>query len=140
MACIRFSRESAQHRKDLICWLGQPVRITVETLPGQDGGLVVLALTPLEGFIHLVADPADCIKQYGPYHVSLCQKALVSQSDLDELREAWDGQEVTLPISCVRGEGCMELDACPLTESKLIRTMHDQPDAWYKDRTFQISG
>ena len=86
MACIRFSRESAQHRKDLICWLGQPVRITVETLPGQDGGLVVLALTPLEGFIHLVADPADCIKQYGPYHVSLCQKALVSQSDLDELR------------------------------------------------------
>ena len=59
MACIRFSEESARRRKDLICWLGQPVRIDVETW----GGLVVLTLTPLEGFIHLVADPEACIKE-----------------------------------------------------------------------------
>ena len=31
MACIRFPQENAGHHRDLICWLGQPVRITVET-------------------------------------------------------------------------------------------------------------
>ncbi len=85
MACIRFSEESARRRKELICWLGQPVRIDVGTWPGQEGGLVVLTLTPLEGFIHLVADPAACIREYGSYHVSICQRKLVSQSELDEL-------------------------------------------------------
>ena len=67
MTGIRFSEERAWRRKDLICWLGQPVRIDVETR----GGLVVLTLTPLEGFIHLVADPAACIREYGSYHVSI---------------------------------------------------------------------
>ena len=30
MACVRFTEDIASHRKDLICWLGQPVRVKVE--------------------------------------------------------------------------------------------------------------
>ena len=123
MACVRFDEDIASHRKDLICFLGQPVRVSVEVWPGTEGGLVVLSLTPLEGFIHLVADPDDCIREFGPYHVSICQRELVSQSELDELREALDGIEETLPISWVSGDCCMELADCPLTEG-LIHELH----------------
>jgi hypothetical protein len=136
MACIRFSEESARRRKDLICWLGQPVRIDVETWPG---GLVVLTLTPLEGFIHLVADPAACIREYGSYHVSICQRELVSQSELDELCKTWGGLEIVIPVSHVSGEGCMEIGG-PLAENRLIRELHHQPGAWYTERPLHISG
>ena len=136
MACIRFSEESARRRKDMICWPGQPVRIDVETW----GDLVVLALTPLEGFIHLVADPEACIREYGSYHISLCQRELVSQSELDELCKTWSGLEIAIPISYVSGEGCMELGTCPLAENRLIRELHHQPDAWYYDRPLHLSG
>jgi len=139
MACIRFSEESARRRKDLICWLGQPVRIDVETWPGQEGGLVVLTLTPLEGFIHLVADPAACIREYGSYHVSTCQRELVSQSELDELCKTWGGLEIVIPVSHVSGEGCMEIGG-PLAANKLIRELHHQPGAWYTERPLHISG
>ena len=139
MACVRFTEDIASHRKDLICLLGQPVRVKVEVWPAAEGGLVVLSLTPLEGFIHLVADPDDCIREFGPYHVSICQRELVSQSELDELREALDGIEETLPISWVSGDGCMELADCPLTEG-LIHELHYQPDAWYHARPLHISG
>ena len=140
MACTRFPAELAWSRKVLIRFLGQPVRISVEVWPGQDDGLVVLVLTPLEGFIHLVTNSEACIDEYGPYHVSICQKTLVSDSNLDELRNVWHGLEVTLPISWVSGEGCMELDTCPLTEDRLIYELHHHEDAWYKDRPFHISG
>ena len=139
MACVRFTEDIASRRKDLICWLGQPVRVSVEVWPGAEGGLVVLSLTPLEGFIHLVADPEACIREYGPYHISICQRALVSQAELDELRQAWDGIEIVLPIYWVSGEGCMELDTCPLTDG-LVRELHYHPEAWYNDRPFHISG
>ena len=99
----------------------------------------MLSLTPLEGFIHLVADPDDCIREYGPYHISLCQRELVSQSELDQLHAAWDGTETTLPVSWVSGDGCMELDTCPLTEG-LVRELHDHPEAWYHALPLHISG
>ena len=139
MTCIRLPADIASHRKDLICWIGQPVRVKVETWPGEEGGLVVLALTPLHGFVHLVTDPEACVREYGPYHISICQRALVSQAELDELRQAWDDVEITLHISWVSGDGCMELDAGPLTEG-LIRELHDHPEAWYNDRPLHISG
>ena len=139
MACVRLPQDIARHRKDLICWLGQPVRVNVEVWPAAEGGLLVLALTPLHGFVHLVTDPEACVREYGPYHICICQRALVSQAELDELRQAWDGNETTLPISWVSGDGCMELDNCPLTEG-LVRELHDQPDAWYNDQPFHISG
>ena len=139
MVCVRFPDATAAHCKKLICWLGQPVRIRVEVLGGWDG-LVALTLTPLEGFIHLVADPEDCIREYGPYHVSICQRALVSDAKMEQLRQAWDGLEMTLTISYVSGEGCMELGSCPLTEDRLIRELHCHRDAWYHDRPLHISG
>ena len=139
MVGVRFPDATAAHRKALICWLGQPVRIRVEVLPGWDG-LVAHTLRPLEGFIHLVADPEACVREYGPYHLSICQRALVSDSEMEELRRAWDGLEITLPVSHVSGEGCMELGSCPLTEDVLIRELHHHQDAWYRDRPFHISG
>ena len=66
--------------------------------------------------------------------------ALVSDDELLRLRQAWGGLETTLPISHVRGEGYMELDRCPLTEDGLMRALHHDPDAWYTDRPFHISG
>ena len=135
MTGIRFSEERAWRRKDLICWLGQPVRIDVETR----GGLVVLTLTPLEGFIHLVVDPAACIREYGSYHVSICQRELVSQSELDELCKTWGGLEIVIPVSHVSGEGCMEIGG-PLAENRLIRELHYQHGAWYTERPLHISG
>ena len=135
MACIRFSEESARRRKDMICWLGQPVRIDVEAW----GDLVVLALTPLEGFIHLVADPEACIREFGAYHISICQRELVSQSKLDELCKTWGGLEIVIPVSHVSGEGCMEIGGT-LAENRLIRELHHQPGAWYTERPLHISG
>ena len=76
MACIRFPADLAWSRKVLITRLGQPVWISGEVWPGQEEGLVVLALTPLEGSIHLVTNPEACISEHGPYHVSICQKSL----------------------------------------------------------------
>ena len=139
MACIRFTEDIARQRKDLIRFLGQPVSVKVEVWPGEEGGLLVLALTPLEGFIHLVADPDDCISEFGPYHISICQRALVSQAELDELHAAWDGVETALPITWVYSEGYMELDTCPLTDG-LVSELHYHPEAWYTDRSLHISG
>ena len=135
MAGIRFSEERARRRKDLICWLGQPVRVDVETW----GDLVVLALTPLEGFIHLVADPEACIREFGAYHISICQRELVSQSNLDELCKTWSGLETVVQVSYVSGEGCMEIGGT-LAANRLINELHYQPGAWYTERPLHISG
>ena len=138
MACVRFPDDVAERRKRLIEWLGQPVRVNVDVLPwGED--FVVLTITPLHGFIHLVTDPEACIREFGAYHVSLCQRSLVSASEMAQLHRTWSGVELTLPIAYVSGEGCLELDACELTEDPLIRALHDNPQAWYFDRPLHIS-
>jgi hypothetical protein len=140
MAGIRFAEDIARQRKDTICRLGQPVRISVDVWPSEEeGGLIVLSLTPLANFLHLVADPDACIREYGPYHVSLCQRALATEEELDKLRQELDGKETTLPIAYVSGEGCMELGACSITEG-LARELHDREGAWYRDRPMHISG
>ena len=140
MAGIRFAEDIARQRKDTICRLGQPVRISVDVWPSEEeGGLIVLSLTPLANFLHLVADPDACIREYGPYHVSLCQRALATEEELDKLRQELDGKETTLPIAYVSGEGCMELGACSLTKG-LARELHDREGAWYRDRPMHISG
>ena len=140
MAGIRFADDIARQRKDTICRLGQPVRISVDVWPSEEeGGLIVLSLTPLANFLHLVADPDACIREYGPYHVSLCQRALATEEELDKLRQELDGKETTLPIAYVSGEGCMELGACSLTKG-LARELHDREGAWYRDRPMHISG
>ena len=140
MAGIRFAEDIARQRKDTICRLGQPVRISVDVWPSEEeGGLIVLSLTPLANFLHLVADPDACIREYGPYHVSLCQRALATEEELDKLRQELDGKESTLPIAYVSGEGCMELGACSITEG-LARELHDREGAWYRDRPMHISG
>ena len=139
MAGIRFAEDIARQRKDAICRTGQPVRISVDVWGQDEGGLIVLSLTPLNDFIHLVADPDDCIREYGPYHVSLCQRAVATEEELDKLREEWDGVETTLPIAYVSGEGCMELDTCSITE-ELAGELHYREGAWYRDRPMHISG
>ena len=139
MAGIRFAEDIARQRKDAICRTGQPVRISVDVWGQDEGGLIVLSLTPLNDFIHLVADPDACIREYGSYHVSLCQRALATEEELDKLRQELDGKESTLPIAYVSGEGCMELGACSITEG-LARELHDREGAWYRDRPMHISG
>jgi hypothetical protein len=129
----------ARAKKDAICRLGQPVRIRVDVWGEDECGIIVLILTPLDNFVHLVADVDACIREHGPYHVSLCQRALASQSELDKLHAELDGVETTLPIAYVSGEGCMELDTCSITEG-LARELHDREGAWYRDRKMHISG
>ena len=138
MACVRFPDDVAERRKRLIEWLGQPVRVNVDVLPwGED--FVVLTITPLHGFIHLVTDPEACIREFGAYHVSLCQRSLVSASEMAQLHRTWNGVELTLPIDHVSSDGCLELGKCALTEDSLIRVLHYHPQAWYCDRFFHIS-
>ena len=135
----RFEPDEAWERKCAIRERGQPVRVTVEVWAEDEGGLLVFSLAPLEGFVHLVVDPDACIKEFGAYHVSICQMALVSPSEMAELRTSLDNLEITLPISWVSGEGCMELGDCPLTEG-LPKALHDNPEAWYCNRPMHISG
>jgi len=139
MAGVRFPDDVARERKDAICRAGQPVRISVEVWGEAEGGLIVLSLTPLPDFIHLVVDPVECIREYGAYHVSLCQRALATDDEMDQLRMEWDGVELVLPIAYISGEGCMELGDCPLTAG-LARNLHDRPGAWYSTRPLHISG
>lgn len=139
LPCVRFADEEAHRRKWQIRSHGQPVRLSVETMSGDDG-LVAITLTPLEGFVHLVQDPERCIREYGPYHVSVCQRSLVSDDAMDQLWQRWNDVETVLPIDWVSGEGCMELGKCPLTDDPLIRDLHYHPEAWYYDRPFHISG
>ena len=137
MVCIRFADDEAIRRKAQIVEVGQPARLEVCVL---DGALVALVVHPLEGFIHLVQDPEECIAAYGPYHISIAQVELVTEETLAELSARWDGMEVVLPICNVRNEGYMELGECPLSRDPVIRALHDHKEDWYRDRTLHISG
>ena len=70
MVCIRFADDEAIRRKAQIVEAGQPARLEVCVL---DGALVALVVHPLEGFVHLVQDPDECIRDFGAYHISLAQ-------------------------------------------------------------------
>ena len=137
MVCIRFADDEATRRRAQIIEAGQPVRLEVRVL---DGALLALVVHPLAGFVHLVQDPDDCIRELGAYHISIAQVELVTQVDLAVLRARYDNTEVLLPIRAVLGEGYMELGDGPLAMDPSIRDLHDHPDAWYRDRTLHISG
>ena len=137
MAGIRFDDEASAKRKALMCQQGQPVLLKIEML---NGSLVVVVTEPQDGFIHLVQDPQACLDEYGEYHMSICQRELVTNVMLHELRSRWDGVAVTLPIQRVGGWACVETAECPLTQDHLIQRLHGHNDAWYKDRPHHISG
>ena len=135
MADMRFDDEESAKRMALMCQQGQPVLLKTEVL---NESLVVVVTKPQDGFIHLVQDPQACLDEYGEYHMSICQRELVTHDMLHELRSRWDGVAVTLPIQRVGGWACMEIAECPLTQDHMIQRRHGHKDAWYKDRPFFI--
>ena len=70
----------------------------------------------------------------------ICQRELVTDDMLYELRSRWDGVAVTLPIQRVGGWAFMENADCPLTQGHVIQRLHGHSEAWYKGRPFHISG
>ena len=137
MAGIRFNDDESAKRMALMCEHGQPVLLKIEVL---NENRVVVVTKPQAGFIHLVQDPQACLDEYGEYHISICQRELVTHDMLHELRSRWGGVAVTLPIQRVGGWACMDIAECPLTQDGLIQRLHGHNDAWYKDRPFHISG
>ena len=128
--------DEAALRKTSIIRDGQPVRLSVAWLDN----LLALVIVPLPGFAHLVQNVEDCIAEYGPYHVSICQHGLVSDDDIAKLRCFFDDVECILPIACVRAEGYMEIHESFFARHGIVRRLHDQPSAWYSDRSLHISG
>jgi len=132
----RFDAHEADMRKTSIIKDGQPVRLHVAWL--RD--LLVLSIEPRAGFIHLVRNVEDCIRAFGPYHISICQRDLVSDNDLELMRALFHETECILPISYVGSEGYMEVQECIFAHHGVVRRLHDQPGAWYRDRSLHISG
>ena len=115
---------------------GQPVVLRMACL----GDLFAIVLEPEDNFIHLVQDPEACVGAFGPYHISICQMDLVSDAEVAILKTRWDGIRLTLPISCVRRDGYMELAESPLTRDQTLHHLHFHPQAWYSSRAWHISG
>ena len=105
--------------------------------PGEE--ILVLALTPLEGWIHLVQDPAECVAAFGPYHVSVCQASLASEEDVQALRVRFAGKRMQIPVHDILNEGFMELGECAITQDETFSRLHGHCDAWYRDRSVHIS-
>ena len=139
--CLRWPKEEALKRKRLILAQGQPAQLDVAFLEGWQPGeeLLVLTLTPLEGWIHLVQDPAECICAFGPYHVSVCQASLASEEDLQALRVRFAGKRMQIPVHDILNEGFLELGECAITRDEIFSRLHGHPDAWYRDRSVHIS-
>ena len=139
--CLRWPKEEALKRKRLILGQGQPVQLDVAFLEGWQPGeeLLVLTLTPLEGWIHLVQDPAECVRAFGPYHVSVCQASLASEEDVQALRVRFAGKRMQIPVHDILNEGFLELGECAITRDETFSRLHGHPDAWYRDRSVHIS-
>ena len=139
--CVRWPKEEALKRKRMILAQGQPAQLDVAFLEGWQPGeeLLVLTLTPLEGWIHLVQDPAECICAFGPYHVSVCQASLASEEDVQALRDRFAGKRMQIPVHDILNEGFMELGECSITLDETFGRLHGHCDAWYRDRSVHIS-
>ena len=140
--CIRWPQEEAWERKRLIKERGQPAQLDIDFLEGLrpgDESILALIVTPLDGWLHLVQDPAECIAAYGPYHVSICQASLASDEDVQKLRGRFAGMHLRLHVSDVTSEGCLELGECAITQDETFRRLHGHPYAWYRDRPVHIS-
>ena len=137
MPCIRYEEDEAERRKRAIETNGQPVRTSIAVLNDR---LLVIKLEALEGFVHLVQDPEACIEAFGQYHISVCQLDLITDTELAELRNIWDGMILLLPFTAVRSEGFMEIGDCALIQDPLITRLHHDPCAWYANRPLHVSG
>jgi hypothetical protein len=132
----RFDEDEAALRKTSIIRDGQPARLSVAWLDD----LLILAIEPRAGFIHLVRNVQECLREYGPYHISICQRDVVSDKDLEQIRSIFHEVECILPISCVRSEGFMEIHDSFFARHGIVRRLHDQPAAWYRSRSLHVSG
>ena len=139
--CLRWPEEEALKRKRLIKDQGQPAQLDVAFLDGWQPGdeLLALIVTPLEGWIHLVQDPAECVAAFGPYHVSICQASLASEEDVQALRDRFAGLQLKIPVQAILNEGFLELGECAITQDETFRRLHGHPHAWYRDRSVHIS-
>ena len=99
--------------------------------------MLVVVCEPLDRFVHLVANPEECIEAYGQYHISVAQWPIVAENDFDALTARWGGRRVQLNVELVSGEACLELAPSPLVEQ--VRAMRERPDACYADRSIHIS-
>ncbi len=136
MACVRFDSAEHELRKQRILSDGQPVRLRVDWLDD----LLAVVLEPEAAFVHLVTDWRASVEAFGPYHVSLAQRGVVTEQDVDELRGRWDGQRLDLCIQFVSDHtGYMELGPIdPLLLDPTIQRLHAA--GWYRDRELHISG
>ena len=101
------------------------------------GRLLVVVCEPLDRFVHLVANPEECIEACGQYHISVAQWQIATENDFDALTARWGGRRVQLNVELVSGEACLELAPSPLVEP--VRAMHERPDACYAGRSSHIS-
>ena len=99
--------------------------------------MLVVVCEPLDRFVHLVANPEECIEAYGKYHISGAQWQIATENDFDALTARWGGRRVQLNVELVSGEACLELAPSPLVEQ--VRAMHERPDACYAGRSIHIS-
>ena len=99
--------------------------------------MLVVVCEPLDRFVHLVANPEECIEAYGQYHISVAQWPIATENDFDALTARWGGRRVQLNVELVSGEACFELAPSPLVEQ--VRAMHERPDACYAGRSINIS-
>ena len=137
-AGLRFSWDEHARRATLILAHGQPCILALEWL----GDLLALTIHPSPGWVHLVLDPDECVKEYGPYHISIAQRALVTQSDENVLRRRWNGVEVVLHMHSVSPyTGYQELAYVdPICQDDVIDRLHFHPLACYKERALHVSG
>ena len=134
--CIRWPEHEALRRKRWIKMHGQPAQLDVAFL---DDELLALIVTPLEGWVHLVQDPAECAAAFGPYHVSICQASLASNEDVQALRDRFAGLQLTIPVQSILNEGFLELADCTITQDETFHRLHSHQHAWYRDRSVHIS-
>ena len=139
--CIRWPEDEALERRRLIKEHGQPAQLDVAFLEGWQPGdeLLALIVTPLEGWVHLVQDPAECVAAFGPYHVSICQASLASNEDVQALRVRFTGMQLQIPVLDILNEGFLELGECAITQDETFSRLHGHQYAWYRDRPVHIS-
>ena len=99
--------------------------------------MLVVVCEPLDRFVHLVANPEECIEAYGQYHISVAQWPIATENDFDALTARGGGRRGQLNVELVSGEACLELAPSPLVEQ--VRAMHERPDACYAGRSIHIS-
>ena len=134
----RYSWDEHARRCALILADGQKGVLSLEWL----GDLLALTIRPSPEWLHLVVDPDECEAEYGPYHVSIAQRELVTQGDEEVLRKRWDGAEVVLQMHSISSySGYQELAYNdPVCADDVIQRLHFHPDAWYRGRALHVSG